>query len=536
MRYTPRQRLEIQGAFYYIIGYVVTFIIAVSFQYIANVGARAIVMNIIISSLNIALAALIYLRKKNKLKAEILPWILGFTTTLAPIGVRYNHAFIDGWTFAAQSINTTGILIAFIILLSFFYNPKLFRFFSIYAIFNWVLFIYLAYLNGAEFYWFSQVNGKPITSGLIILREVSLIISISIVFIIIYRNIYEVLKYDNTSTEQFNHIIRQSETQNKMTSVIKEKIDILFKKIDSQHSLLNNFNSNMEAQAARFSEMSATMQEISTSSDQMALESASQLVDGNVHVETVVDEFKDIREETKRNLDETYNGVQFVSARSVAANEHLMDVEKTVNAIKEQSSRIGQIVELIVDIADRINLLSLNASIEAARAGESGRGFAVVADEIGKLAFQTQESIKEINSVISVSAKSTVEGAAVIQKTAQMMREMVGQVNQNANRIKTLHESLSVEDKYTKIIIEQMKNNIALAKRVTTATEEQRTAFESTFTALEETLGTLDGMVIDAQDMAKISNEIYSGATDIITETNKITNTTLTDDDDDDTA
>jgi methyl-accepting chemotaxis protein len=165
----------------------------------------------------------------------------------------------------------------------------------------------------------------------------------------------------------------------------------------------------MEAQAARFSEMSATMNEISSSSDQIAHESAPQLVDGSIHVESIVEEFKGIRVETKQNLDETYNGIQSVAAQSTTANEHLMDVEKTVYEIQDQSSRIGQIIELIVDIADRINLLSLNASIEAARAGESGRGFAVVADEIGKLAFQTQESVKEINSVISSSSKSTVD-------------------------------------------------------------------------------------------------------------------------------
>ncbi|MCL2156317.1 MAG: methyl-accepting chemotaxis protein [Leptospirales bacterium] len=211
-----------------------------------------------------------------------------------------------------------------------------------------------------------------------------------------------------------------------------------------------------------------------------------------------------------------------------------MEVEKTVYEIKDQSSRIGQIIELIVDIADRINLLSLNASIEAARAGESGRGFAVVADEIGKLAFQTQESIKEINSVISISSKSTVDGTAVIQKTAQMMRDMIAQINKNANKIQVLHESLLIEDRFTQIIIDQMNANVELAKKVTIATEEQRISFEATFKTLEEIIGILDGMVTDVHNMTQISNEIYSGASDIITETKQITTETASDDDDDD--
>ncbi|MCL2155377.1 MAG: methyl-accepting chemotaxis protein [Leptospirales bacterium] len=521
MEYTSRQKLEIKGALYYIIGYLVTFFFATLFQYIANAGFQAIFMNIIISSLNISLAIIIYIRKRNELDVKILPWILGFTTTITPIAVKYNHAFVDGWTFALRSINTTGVLIIFVILLSLFYQPKLFKFFGVYAISHWVVFLYLAYLNNAELYFQSYKDGKAILSGLIIWREISFIISIGIIFIIISRNLSGVISYDGQSTKQYNQIINQAEAQSKITEVIKNKTDSLFQQIDSQHTLLSDFNSNMESQAARFSEMSATMEEISGASEQIATESVTQ-VEGNVKMESIIDEFKGIRLGTKRNLDETYNDIQSVSDQSATANEHLMEVEKTVYAIKDQSSRIGQIVELIVDIADRINLLSLNASIEAARAGESGRGFAVVADEIGKLAFQTQESIKEINSVISSSSKSTIDGATVIQKTAQMMRDMISRMDQGANKIRTLQESLLIEDRFTQIIINQMNDNITQAKKISTATDEQKIAVATSFKTIEEVINILDGMVAEAKGMAKISDEIHNNATDIITKTKQI--------------
>jgi methyl-accepting chemotaxis protein len=523
MEYTPRQLLEIKGALYYIIGLTMLCLVSAALQYVSmsNAGLKPILSNVIANSFNVSLAIIIYIRKRHGSDAKILPWILGFITITGPFAVRYNHAFMDGWSFASQSINTSAALIAFLLLLSFFYRPRLFGFFSVVAIFNWILFLYIAYLNGAEFYIHSHENGIPILTGLVVLREASLIVSLSTILIIIYRNISDVIKYDYQSTIQTNQIMQQSQAQNRISEIIKEKTDDLFQKIDSQHTKLNNFNSNMASQSARFSEMSATMEEISGASEQIATESITQ-VEGNVKMESIIDNFKEIRIETKKNLDETYNDIQSVSDQSATANEHLREVEKTVYAIKDQSNRIGQTVELIVDIADRINLLSLNASIEAARAGESGRGFAVVADEIGKLAFQTQESIKEINSVISSSSKSTVEGATVIQKTAQMMREMISLMDQGAEKIRTLQESLLIEDRFTQIIIGQMKDNITQAKKISTATDEQKIAVATSFKAIEEVINILDGMVTEAKSMSKTFNEIYNNATDIITETKQI--------------
>jgi len=521
MKYTPRQRLEIKGAFYYLIALSSIAVVSLTLQYFGVAGMQAILANIVVNSFNIFLAIIIYIRKRRGLRVRILPWVLGFTTTMLLIGVKYQYGIIDGWTFAIKSINTTGLLIIFVVLLSLFFQPKLFRFYSIYAIFNWGLFLYIAYINGAEFHFQSYQDGKAILTGLIFWREFSFILSISIIFIIIYRNLQSVIKYDGQSTRQTNKIIQQTKSQNTISEVIQEKTDELFQKIGSQHTLLNHFNSDMESQAARFSAMSATMEEISGASEQIATESATQ-VDGNVQMESIIDNFKEIRLETKHNLDGTYQDIQAVSNQSATANAHLMEVEKTVYAIKDQSLKIGQTVELIVEIADRINLLSLNASIEAARAGESGRGFAVVADEIGKLAFQTQESIKEINNVISSSSKSTVAGATVIQKTAQMMRQMISQMNQGAEKIQTLQESLLIEDRYTQIIIDQMKDNITQARKISTATDEQKVAVGTSFKAIEEVIGILDGMLIEANSMAKTSDEIYNNATGIITETKKM--------------
>jgi methyl-accepting chemotaxis protein WspA len=88
--------------------------------------------------------------------------------------------------------------------------------------------------------------------------------------------------------------------------------------------------------------------------------------------------------------------------------EMVTGLKNQMEALSEQSGKIGSIMEMIKKIADQTNLLSLNASIEAARAGEAGRGFAVVATEVRKLAEQSMEATSGVENIL-YSIKSSIE-------------------------------------------------------------------------------------------------------------------------------
>src|SRR5699024_3459190 len=97
--------------------------------------------------------------------------------------------------------------------------------------------------------------------------------------------------------------------------------------------------------------------------------------------------------------------------------EQIQETSKRIKRLGESSQEIGNIVELINDIADQTNILTLNASIQAAMAGESGRGFAVVADEVQRLAERSGNATKQIEALVKTIQTDTNEAAISMEQS-----------------------------------------------------------------------------------------------------------------------
>jgi methyl-accepting chemotaxis protein len=130
-----------------------------------------------------------------------------------------------------------------------------------------------------------------------------------------------------------------------------------------------------------------------------------------------------------------------------------------IENLGKNTQKIGDIVNVIRDIADQTNLLALNAAIEAARAGDHGRGFAVVADEVRKLAERSSQATKEIGGLIKGIQEEAIDAIEVVKGGALSAEEATNLAHQAGSKINQVLEGVEytaqLVDKIAKSSIDQ---------------------------------------------------------------------------------
>jgi methyl-accepting chemotaxis protein len=147
----------------------------------------------------------------------------------------------------------------------------------------------------------------------------------------------------------------------------------------------------------------------------------------------------------------------------VKSGQSKMDIMiEVVNNIAANSAKINKITEVIEGIANKTNLLSLNAAIEAARAGEHGKGFSVVAEEVGKLASSSAESTQQITLLVQEAAAEAARAVETVKQVAEDMRN----IEASANATDGMLERISAAMEQQSAAVEEINANVGSLERI----------------------------------------------------------------------
>ena len=203
---------------------------------------------------------------------------------------------------------------------------------------------------------------------------------------------------------------------------------------EDYETLRRDFNETVHALSEIIGELRASAEAIDADARSIS-ESADSLSQRTESQAATLEETAAAMEEITVSVNSTAEGAQeIVSAISVAKEqaergEHVRNRAVTaMGSIEDSSKQIGQIIQVMEDIAFQTNLLALNAGVEAARAGEVGRGFAVVASEVRALAQRSSDSAAEIRSLIVNSGESVSNGVKLVSELGSAIQDILNAV------------------------------------------------------------------------------------------------------------
>ena len=187
-------------------------------------------------------------------------------------------------------------------------------------------------------------------------------------------------------------------------------------------------------------------------------------------------------------------------------------IYKQTNVTNESAQKIKEATEIITDIAEETNLLSLNASIEAARAGEQGRGFAVVAAQIQKLAEQSNESARQIEAIINTLIEESEKSVDTMKNVKEVIDKQDVNVTNTQDAFNKVKDGIdrSVEGireiaKRTAGLDEARIKVVDIVQNLTAIAEENAASTEETSASAEEVNAVISNIAANANNLHEIA-------------------------------
>lgn len=227
-------------------------------------------------------------------------------------------------------------------------------------------------------------------------------------------------------TDQKHVLAMHARELDNATVQFKSFIDDTTRRIESQAAALEQANAVTEELTASASQTSSIVERQSNGIEKMA--------QGSTELNALVNEIGASNQQLTGSASDAVKSMDTVLASVQGTNTIL-------GRLEEAFTNVSQITDVMTEIADKTNLLSLNASIEAARAGDAGRGFAVVANEVSKLADFTGQNVRQIAQIVGESMSTIDEARKQADEASQhasFQKEQTNRTNEQAEKTSQL--------------------------------------------------------------------------------------------------
>ena len=369
----------------------------------------------------------------------------------------------------------------------------------------------------------SQDQFYVLLEDLIVLAILSLLILTGVIYFLISKIIAKPL---NIANDFANKIANGDITSqiavsgNDEISTLSKSMNIMANKLQGFVKKLHRSSNDLQISSKELFNVSSTLNANAEDAQNQSSQTAAAIEEITTTIENVGNASNDMSTnatnvasaalEINNALSEVASKCQNATSTATASTEKVEEAHMTMKTLEETSQKIGEVLDIINDIAAQTNLLALNATIEAASAGDAGKGFAVVANEVKELAKQTSNATEQISQQINDMNTASSSAVNSIDNVAKVINNLNDITVSISSAVETQTETVSCITESINLVSDAASSINISVQEITSGAREisqgAHTVEKNSKTNKANALKTKT----QANELNKISNELES--------------------------